>query len=119
MSDCNNEYVLKRGEVGSLMNFTLSDENGAVNLTGWSVVLTAKKGSSTPVIDEAACTILGNQSTTNTGKGTYEFDSTTANIAAGTYNLEFKATNPSGDIYYFPKTHKEPFALLYVVEPLS
>ena len=119
MSDCNNEYVLKRGEVGTLLSFTLSDVNGAVNLNGWTVVVTAKKGSATPVIDEAACVLLPNQSTTDKGKGTYEFDSTTANIPAGTYNLEFKATNPSGDVYYFPKTHKEPYALLYVVEPLS
>ena len=115
----NNEYVLKRGEVGTLLEFTLNDNDGAVNLNGWTVTITAKKGSNTPVIDEAACTLEPNQPTTGKGKGTYEFDSTTANIPSGTYNLEFKATNPSGDVYYFPKTHKEPYALLYVVEPLS
>jgi hypothetical protein len=113
------EYVLKRGEVGTLLEFTLSDANGAVNLNGWTVTMTAKKGSADPVIDEVPCVLLPNQATTDKGKGTYEWDATTANIPAGTYNLEFKAVNPSGDVFYFPKTYKEPYAILRVVESLS
>ena len=119
MSDCNDEYILKRGEVGSLMQFTLKDEDGAVNLNGWTVTVTARKGSAAPVIDEAACVLEANQPTTGKGKGSYEFDATTANIPAGTYNLEFKAVNPGGDVYYFPKNRKEPYARLFVIEPLS
>lgn len=102
------------------MNFTLCDENGAVNLAGWTVTMSVKKrGATTPVVDEDSCTLLPNQSTTDKGKGTYEWDSTSANIAVGDYYLEFKAVNPDGDIYYFPKSAKEPYAILHVIEPLS
>lgn len=112
------EYVLKKGEVGTIMEFTLKDADGAVNLNGWTVTMSVKKGSASPVIDEAACSVDANQ-TTNKGKGTYEWTNVTANIDAGKYNMEFKAVNPGGDVYYFPKTAKEPFAILKVIEPLS
>lgn len=119
MSVLNDEYILKRGEVGTVMSFTLSDANGAVNLNGWTVTVSARKGSATPAIDEAACVLLPNQATTDKGKGTYEFDSTTANIEKGVYDLEFKAVSPTLDVYYFPKEKHEPYAKLRVIEPLS
>lgn len=119
MGDCRAEYVLKRGEVGSLMTFVLSDDNGEINLAEWTVTMTVKKGSSTPVVLNAACSILPLQNGADKGKGTYEWDSTTANIPVGRYNLEFKAVNPSGDVYYFPKKTKEPYAVLIVMEPLA
>lgn len=119
MATKNYEYILKRGEVGSTLQATLSDENGAVNLTGWTVTVTARKGIDTPVIDEGSCTLAANQTTTGKGKVSYEFTATTANIAAGTYDLEFKGTNSDGDVHYFPKSKDKPYATLTVIESLS
>ena len=114
-----NYYTLKRGEVGTVMEFTLSDSDGAVNLGGWTVTLTARKKEEAAAIEDASCTVLANQSTTGKGKGTYTFDSTTAAIPAGTYQLEFKGTSPGGAVYYFPKSPDKPYAVLNVVEALS
>lgn len=113
------EYILKRGEVGSLLEFTLKDANGAVNLNEWTVTVTARKGTSAPVIDDEACTLLANQSTTGKGKGYYTFTSTTADIPVGTYNLEFKGVTPANAVYYFPKSKDEKYAKLIVIEPLE
>lgn len=115
----NQQYTLKRGEVGTLLQATLSDDNGTVNLNGWTVTMTVKKGSNTAVVDEAVCTVVAGQPSSNKGKIEYEWDATTANIPAGDYNLEFKAVNPTSDVYYFPKHPKEPYAILHVIEPLS
>jgi hypothetical protein len=95
-----NEYVLKRGEVGSVMTVTLSDADGAVNLTGGTVVLTVRKGTATPVIDEVACVMV----TPASGIISYEFDADTANIAKGEYNGEFKYTSAAGAVSFFPKS---------------
>ena len=113
------EYILKRGEVGSRLEFTLIDENGAVNLNGWTVTMTVRKGTSTPVIDDAACTLLPNQATTDKGKGYFTFNSTTAEIPVGTYDLEFKGVTPSLAVYYFPKSKDEKFARMIVINPLE
>jgi len=113
------EYVLKRGEVGTLLEFTLSDANGTVNLNGWTVTMTAKRGAVAPVIDAAACTLAANQATTGKGKGTYTFTETTANIPVGQYDLEFKAVAPGGAVYYFPKSRAQRFASLLVINPLD
>ena len=113
------EYVLKRGEVGTVLEFTLKDANGPVNLNGWTVTVTAKRGANAPVIDAAACTLAANQPTTGKGKGSYTFTSTTANIAVGLYDLEFKGVTPAGAVYFFPKSRDERFASLLVMEPLD
>lgn len=113
------EYILKRGEVGSLLEFTLKDANGAVNLNEWTVTVTARKGSSAPVIDDEACTLAGSQATTGKGKGSYAFTSTTANIPVGTYDLEFKGVTPANAVYYFPKSKDEKYARLIVIDSLE
>lgn len=115
----NQEYILKRGEVGTILNFTLKDKDGTVNLNGWTVTLSARRPQEPAAIDEAPCALAAAQPTTGKGKGTYEFTATTADIPAGTYNLEFKAVNPTGDVYYFPKAKSKPYATLTVIDPLS
>lgn len=118
MSCESNEYILKRGEVGSRLEFELNDKDGPVNLNGWTVTMTVQRGSDAPVIDDAACVLLPNQATTDKGKGYFQFNSTTANIAVGRYNLEFKGVTPSLAVYYFPKQFREPYARLQVIDPL-
>lgn len=115
----NQEYVLKRGEVGSLLEFTLSDSNGPVNLNGWTVEISARRGAEPLAIDGEACAVAANQATTGKGKGTYEFSSGAAAIPAGTYDLEFRAVSPTGDVYYFPKSRRTPYAKLLVLESLG
>lgn len=110
MSD-NTKVVVKIGETVTL-NVTLKDTDettgalAAFDLTGYlSVKMTAKKGS-TVIINQQSCTILANQSTTNTGKVTCTFTATVANfpnLVKGKCNLEFKATDAAGGIHYFPK----------------
>jgi hypothetical protein len=113
------EYVLKRGEVGTLLEFTLKDADGAVNMNGWTVTVTARRGSNDPVIDNAACTLVANQPTTGKGKGSYTFTNVTANIPVGVYDLEFKGVAPGGIVHYFPKSRDERFASLLVINPLD
>ncbi|MFZ9272094.1 MAG: hypothetical protein ACO24B_01620 [Ilumatobacteraceae bacterium] len=119
MSCESNEYILKRGEVGTRLEFTLKDKDGAVNMNGWTVTVTAKKGSDAPAIEDAACVLEANQPTTGKGKGYYQFDSTTANIAAGLYSLEFKGVAPGGATHFFPKSRDPKYARLLVLETLD
>ena len=123
MSNCTTdettEYILKRGEVGTRLNFTLKDADGAVNLTGWTVTVTARRGANAPVIDNAACTLEANQTTTGKGKAYYSFTSTTANVAVGSYDLEFKGVAPGNVVHYFPKSRDARFAKLLVISPLE
>lgn len=123
MSNCTTdettEYILKRGEVGTRLNFTLKDADGAINLTGWTVTVTARRGANAPVIDNAACTLEANQTTTGKGKAYYTFTSTTANVAVGSYDLEFKGVAPGNVVHYFPKSRDARFAKLLVISPLE
>lgn len=118
MSD-NTKAVVKIGETVTL-NVTLKDTDQTtgvlvpLDLTGYlSVKMSAKKGTTT-IINQAACTILANQSTTNTGKITCTIAATVANfpnLSKGKCNLEFKATDAAGGVHYFPK--REDAALTY------
>lgn len=119
MAHRNREYILKRGEEGSLLEATLYDEDGAVNLTGWTVTVTARRGTAAPVIDDAACTVLADQATTGRGRITYEFDASTANVAKGVYDLEFKGTAADNSVFYFPKSKEKPYGVLRVIESLA
>lgn len=97
-------WRFKQGEVGKVLTGVLSDEDGPVNLTGWTVTATASSSvGGTPVIDDAACTVDPDQ-TANTGKVTLTLNSTTANIAASEngYYLEFSGTAPGGAVIKFP-----------------
>jgi hypothetical protein len=116
----NNEYILKRGEVGTLLEFTLEDDNGPVNLNGWTVTATARNRRGGDVaINDAACTLAPDQPNTGKGKGSYEFDTASADIPVGQYDLEFKGVAPGGRVSYFPKDKNTPYASLIVIDPLS
>lgn len=97
-------WRIKRGEVGKVLTAVLSDDNGEIDLTGWTITVTASQSvGGAPIIDEAACDIDADQSA-NKGKVTLTLDSTTANIAANEngYFLEFSGTSPAGAVYKFP-----------------
>ena len=108
------EFTLKRGATGAVMEVTLTDENGAFDLTGFaSVTLTAKKGTDSPVINAVACTVV----TPASGLISFAFTSS-ASIAAGEYDMEFKAIDGSGKIYIFPSDPDAPYGRLIVKEAL-
>lgn len=115
----NTSYVLKQGEEGTVMSFTLRDENGPVNLDGWTVTMSARLGKQDPAIDEAPCVLSPDQLTTGKGKGTFTFDEETSNIPTGTYRLEFKGTTAGGAVFFFPKAKGAAYATLVVQKPLS
>lgn len=108
-----NKFTLKQGAVGTTIEFTLSDANGPVDLTGWAVTMTARKGTVT-AIDGGICTITDAEA----GQGEYEFDAESAGIAVGEYKLEFKGTVGS-DVYYFPTNRTNPYGKLYVIASLG
>ncbi len=114
----NNTFTLKRGEVGAVMEFTLSDEDGTVNLSGKTVTLNVKKRT-TLIIDDVPCVIDPDQ-TANKGKGTYTFDATTAVIAKGEYNAEFKVVSGS-NVSFFPKNKADErtYFKIEIQEPLG
>ena len=96
------------------MSVTLTDENGAFDLTGFSTVtLTAKRGSDSPVINAASCSIV----TPASGIISFAFTNS-ASIAAGEYDMEFKATDGTGKVYIFPSDPEAPYGRLIVKEAL-
>lgn len=111
-------WRFKQGETGKVLSGTLSDENGPVNLTGWTVTVTASASvGGDPVIDSAACTVDADQDA-NTGMVTFTLDGTTSAIApseAG-YFLEFSGTAPGGAVYKFPnrKSAEQSYGRLVV-----
>lgn len=110
-------YRLKKGESGAVITATLKANGSAVNLTGFTAVrIIAKKRSGTAVLDQA-CTSAFDA----TGVVSYAFDGTTSNIAKGDYLLEFKATDASGDLHYFPKGEGDArnYGTLKVTDPLG
>jgi len=94
----------KQGEVGKVLEGVLSDEDGAINLSGWTVTVTASKSvGGDEVISSAACAIDADQDA-NRGKITFTLDGTTANLDANEngYFLEFTGVAPGGAIFRFP-----------------
>lgn len=115
-------WRIKQGEVGKELCGTLSDENGPVDLSGWTVTVTASASvGGTPVIDDAACNVDPDQ-VNNTGKVTLTLNSTTANVGPSEngYYLEFTGTSPGGAVYRFPnrKSAEQSYGRLVVRKSL-
>lgn len=115
-------WRFKQGEVGKILEGVLSDEDGPVNLAGWTVTVTASSTvGGDPVIEDASVTPDPDQSA-NPGKFTFTLDSTTANIAPNEsgYFLEFSGTGPGGAVTKFPnrKSLDQSYARLVVRKSL-
>ncbi len=95
-------FRLKRGESGAEMTTTLKENGAAVNLTTQNITavrVVAKKTPTDVAVLDQACTI----DTPVSGLISYAFNATTSVIATGEYLLEFRATDASGDVHYFPQ----------------
>jgi hypothetical protein len=111
----NIEFEMKRGASGAVITPTLSDANGAFDLTGFaSVVMTASKGDVT-VLDAVEMDIDPDQEA-NTGVVSYAFTAETADIVPDTYNLEFVGTDADGGVHVWPTDRTKPFGKLIVLE---
>lgn len=115
-------WRIKQGEVGKVLTAVLSDEDGAVDLTGWTVTVTASSSiGGAPTIDAAECDIDADQGA-NTGHVSLTLDGTTANIAPSEngYYLEFSGTAPGGAVIKFPnrKSAEQSYGRLVVRKSL-
>ena len=113
----NMTFRLKKGESGAVLTATLKSEGAAVDLTTFSSVrVIAKKNNGTAVLNEA-CTVVD----ADAGIVSYAFTPTSSNITKGEYLLEFKATDGSGDVHYFPKGEGDNrnYGKLIVSDPLG
>ncbi len=101
------EFTLKSGATGATLSAQLTDSAGALDVTGWTITITVRRGRDAPVIDNQPCTVNGG--------GAIEFIfAEHANIPADNYNVEFKGIDPSGGVHYFPSHKTEPYGLLIV-----
>lgn len=107
----NREFPLVQGEVGLVLTFWLSaeDANGdeqPYDLTGKDVYLRAwREDPQGRTINDVACVPDADQ-TANTGKGSYTFDSTTANIPVDTHRFRFRVVDGANE-RFFPKDTDE------------
>lgn len=115
-------WTIFKGETNAVRTGTLSDADGAVDLSLFDSVnvIAAKTSTSTPVIDEEV-TIAPNQ-VTNKGEFSFTFSEANAAIAVRTqgYLLSFKCMD--GLIsHYFPLNRRleQTFGRLVVHDPLG
>ena len=113
----NLRFTMTTGEVGKVLWFKLEPTNDegvaeAVDISTWTVTLTASRGG-TVYIDDVACTPDPDQ-VANIGEGTYTFDAITAALNPGDYSLRIKADD-GGNIYYFPTLASRTYGLLRVL----
>ena len=118
----NLQFTFKKGEVGKEIPFTLSDADGAFDLTGWTVTLAiARSKSAAPVATGKAVT-KRTQSGATLGQCYHTLDADTANIPAGVYKAcELKLTASGGQVLYWPvnSEDKRTYFTVEVQTPLS
>ena len=107
------DFIWKKGDNSTPLDLTLKDEDGAVDLTGYtlSFVMTAR-GASTRLIDSAV-TIDADQ-VTNKGRVTYLPTDPQADLDVGWYEAEVKGTDGSTNPITWP-THWEKDKKWYIV----
>lgn len=93
--------TFKKGEVGKVLEFTLSDAAGLYNLDGWTVTLTiAERASAEPVLSNLAVT--KKDQSANLGQCYHTLTSTSANIDPKVYKAcELKLVN-GAQVRYWP-----------------
>lgn len=102
MQNGNTMATIFRGETGQVLNATLSDENGPIDLSLWTVSLTVWQDEAAPVFEDEPA-VIANQ-TLSRGRVSFHFDETTSMVPAGVYHFRFKGINSNDDPFYFPKT---------------
>lgn len=97
---CNLTVTYKRGAVGKVIEFNdLSDKDGLVDLTSFTVTLNVETEDGQTVIDDA--TVSQQDQSARQGDCYYTLDTDSANLATGIYRAELQLTNGS-NVEYFP-----------------
>jgi hypothetical protein len=91
------------GITGGTIDFTLSDADGPVNLTGWTgVTIVAKHpDSESTKFSHAVTSVLDQTVSANHGKGTYQPVAGDVDTV-GEFRLYFTAIDPNGRPWEFP-----------------
>jgi len=117
MSQYNLTHVVKIDEVGKIIDFTLRDVDGTVDLTNYTVTMNISKGS-TAVISAAAVT-KRNQ-VTNEGEAYHTWTAATIPDTAGTYKGELKLVYGSNVLYWpVDKNNERTYFTVIVQEALG
>lgn len=112
-------FEMKQGQTGAVLSATLSDADGAVDLSTFAwVKMTVQAPPAAAVIDAVACTIDPDQ-TTNPGVITFAFTGSYAELQPATYSLEFTGQDGAGKIHVFPVSATTPYGTLVVLAPLG
>lgn len=97
-------WRIKQGELGRVLSGTLLDDDGPINLTGYTVTLSVSQTiEGTPLIANDACVIDPDQ-VANTGRISYTLTPTSSSLPVNEkgYYLEFTVVLPNGAIHKFP-----------------
>lgn len=109
------DYICKKGDTGIPVAATLSDENGVVNLTGYTVTVNMRKvGSTENTITGGACSIVSAPA----GTVTYTFAAGDVD-ETGLYNLEFVATSGANIIHFPRAAGQAAFKTVEIVDALD
>lgn len=117
MSQANRIYVLKKGEVGKIIEFTLSDAAGVVDLSAYTITMSLQQDDTYTVSDVA---VTKRDQETNPGECYYTWDATTANIPAGVHKGNLKLVSGS-NVRYWPadKLNVQSYFEVRVQEPID
>ena len=109
------EIYRKKGDTAKL-RVTLIDDNGAIDLTGASVVFTMESTTGTVKVNKQACVVLDQSVAANRGTVTYQFTSAQVNTA-GKYYGEWQCTLSNGEILTIPSA-PDPYVIIHIKDTL-
>jgi len=114
-------HTFKQGEIGKILQFTLADENGLFDLTGWTVTFAASLNGESAFAGQA---VTLNDQLTNPGECYHQLNATTAaidpNVRGEIYLGELKAVQGL-NVFYWPvdKDNRRTYFKIEVQAPLS
>ncbi len=115
------KVTFKKGEVGRTLDFALTDANGAVDLTNWTVTMAvARSKNASPVLTGQSVT-KRTQSGLTLGQCFHTLDATSANIAVGEYKAcELKLVN-GPNVLHWPVNENDDktYFTIEVQKPIS
>ena len=111
-------YTLKKGDTSIPFKATLRDDDGAIDLTGYTAVFYMRlPGETTNKVDGLVCVIDPDQ-ITNKGVVRYWWDASDVDTALD-YDAEVKATDGAGKFVRFPRDKDAPYVRVCILENLE
>lgn len=110
-----NIFYLKKGDTYPNIETILSDENGAVNLTGCTVLFRMSVANTGNLMVEKLATVVTPQSGSDIGKVYAEFEPEDT-AALGEYRVEWRVTFPNDKVATFPRGEGTIFNKIIIQE---